>query len=188
MSPRTALFLSGLALLGAIIGAYLGAVRIGLVTTLIVAATLVVSPLSPTEQWLPSLPGDRLLVWLAMTIAAVAVVLYIRFEPPQTITLAPHHLLGIGFSLLGLMATILVWTAGSHRYGLLSQVWRYTGMQGLLLVAVISFAASAALIRRSYRVAANGRSLLPVAVFLTCSIPFILLCVIIAVRLFQNAG
>lgn len=75
-----AIFLSIVALVGAVVGAALGAVRTGILTLLVVASTVVVSPLSPTEPWFSSLRAEYWMVGMAVSWAIVAERLLVNYR------------------------------------------------------------------------------------------------------------
>lgn len=75
-----AIFLSFVAFAGAMAGAALGAVRIGVLTLLVVASTVVVSPLSPTERWFSSVRAEYWMVGMAVSWGIVAALLLAHYR------------------------------------------------------------------------------------------------------------
>lgn len=74
-----AIFLSVFAFVGAVAGAALGAVRTGMLTLLVVASTVVVSPLFPTEPWFSSVRAEYWMVGMAVSWAIVAALLFVNY-------------------------------------------------------------------------------------------------------------
>ena len=57
--------------------------------------------------------------------------------------------------LIGLVSNLLIWVAGSPRFGVLSTIWQGIGVETLVACSLCSVLIAAFILRRMYRVAAS---------------------------------
>ena len=87
--------------------------------------------------------------------------------------------------LVGLASNLLIWVAGSPRFGVLSTIWQGIGVETLVACSLCSVLVAALMLRRMYRVSASRPHGL-LSLLVVSAIPAAFLVAILVTRSFHG--
>ena len=90
------------------------------------------------------------------------------------------------FALCGLAAALLIWVAGSHRYGFLSTLSRTTGIEGLVAICAVAYGSSTAVLWSIRRTVSPAAVRVLTFVLAACALAFVFLLFVLALRFFYG--
>jgi hypothetical protein len=89
----------------------------------------------------------------------------------------------IVLGLAGLASALLIWFAGSHQYGVISTVWRTTGIGGLIAICAVTYGLGTGVLWSIRRTVNPARVRILAISLAVCALPFVFFLLVLVGRL-----